>query len=125
MPCSWALVKDEEVAKKMTSFIELNTIGVSKDSQQRAAKILQVISDSYEPVGNPKQSGPFFHFSHSMMEERWKALRSAVKQSGLFSLPEFPSSFCNFLGQAFGSQPGNCTWFVETHESISYYGFVW
>ncbi|RVW52939.1 Tryptophan aminotransferase-related protein 2 [Vitis vinifera] len=105
MRLGWALVKDEEVAKKMTSFIELNTIGVSKDSQQRAAKILQVISDSYEPVGNPKQSGPFFHFSHSMMEERWKALRSAVKQSGLFSLPEFPSSFCNFLGQAFGSQP--------------------
>ena len=109
MDYSWALVKDKEVAEKMTKFIELNTIGVSKDSQQRAAKVLQVISDSYEHVGNPKKGSPFFHFSHSLMEERWNALRSAVKQSGLFSLPDFPSGFCNFLGQPFRSQPGKTT----------------
>ncbi|KAJ0890366.1 putative transaminase [Helianthus annuus] len=35
----WAVVKDREIAKKMTTFIEINTIGVSKESQIRAAKI--------------------------------------------------------------------------------------
>lgn len=108
---SWALVKDKEVAKTMTKFIELNTIGVSKDSQQRAAKILQVISDSYEHVGSPREGEPFFHFSHSVMEARWTALRTAVKQSRLFSLPEFPPGFCNFMDEAFGSRPGNSIWF--------------
>uniref|UniRef100_J3M4C3 Alliinase C-terminal domain-containing protein n=1 Tax=Oryza brachyantha TaxID=4533 RepID=J3M4C3_ORYBR len=40
----WALVKDRAVAQRMSKFIELNTIGVSKDSQLRAAKILKTIS---------------------------------------------------------------------------------
>ncbi|KAK4488817.1 hypothetical protein RD792_004607, partial [Penstemon davidsonii] len=33
----WALVKDINVAKKMVKFIEINTIGVSKEAQLRAA----------------------------------------------------------------------------------------
>ncbi|MQL96419.1 hypothetical protein Taro_029093 [Colocasia esculenta] len=37
--CRWALVKDRDVAARMTKYIELNTIGVSKDSQLRAAEI--------------------------------------------------------------------------------------
>ena len=41
-------MKDQEVAKKMTKFIEVNTIGVFKDSQLRAAKVLRVVSDSWE-----------------------------------------------------------------------------
>ena len=40
----WALVKDQEVAKKMAKFIELNTIGASKDSQRRATKVLRAVS---------------------------------------------------------------------------------
>ncbi|TXG56241.1 hypothetical protein EZV62_017554 [Acer yangbiense] len=42
----WALVKDTEVAKKMIKFIELNSIGVSKESQLRAAMILGTLSDN-------------------------------------------------------------------------------
>ncbi|KAF3322039.1 L-tryptophan--pyruvate aminotransferase 1-like isoform X1 [Carex littledalei] len=44
----WALVKDADVARKMVKFIEMNSIGVSKDSQIRAARILQVVSDGYD-----------------------------------------------------------------------------
>jgi hypothetical protein len=46
----WALVKDLEVAQKMTKFIELNTIGVSKDSQLCAAKMLSVMDTSYRQL---------------------------------------------------------------------------
>ncbi|KAG5568111.1 hypothetical protein H5410_064875 [Solanum commersonii] len=42
----WALVKDKEVAMKMTKFMEISTIGVSKEAQLRAAKILEVVSNS-------------------------------------------------------------------------------
>ncbi|KAK9278067.1 hypothetical protein L1049_027625 [Liquidambar formosana] len=100
----WALVKDQEVARKMVKFMELNTIGVSKESQLRAAKILEVVSDSREDVDYPGKS-VFFEFSHRMMAERWRKLRAAVKQSGIFSLPDFPPGLCSFLGRVFTNQP--------------------
>lgn len=103
--CSWALVKDTEVAKKMTKYIELNTIGVSKDSQLRAAKVLKVTSNSCEPTNMEDEC--FFNFSHREMENRWAQLRRAVQKSGAFSVPEFPSQFCTFLGLDFEPQPGN------------------
>ncbi|XP_044477038.1 tryptophan aminotransferase-related protein 2-like [Mangifera indica] len=103
MRIGWALVKDAEVAKKMTKFIELNTIGVSKDSQLRAAKVLNVVSDSCKPSSSEMEC--FFKLSHQQMAMRWKQLRVAVKKSGLFSVPDFPPEFCTFLGRAFEPQP--------------------
>lgn len=99
----WALVKDREIAKKMTEFIVLSTIGVSKDSQIRAAKILQVVSDSHQYKGNFKEGQAFFEHSYNNMARRWKQLRDAVNMSKLFSLPDFPSSLCTFSGRTFGS----------------------
>ncbi|KAL5747146.1 hypothetical protein ACOSP7_024143 [Xanthoceras sorbifolium] len=103
MRIGWALVKDTEVAKKMTKYIELNTIGVSKDSQLRAAKVLKVLSNSCEP--NSSEGECFFEFNHRQMATRWKQLRMAVQKSGLFSVPEFPPQFCTFLGRDFKPQP--------------------
>ncbi|CAN0901190.1 Tryptophan aminotransferase-related protein 2 [Linum grandiflorum] len=101
----WALVKDAEVARKMTKFIELNSIGVSKDSQLRAAKIMKVVSDG-ESVSERSHSHSLFKFGFVKMEERWRMLREAVKQSGgLISLPDYPSLYCNFNGRSFGNQP--------------------
>lgn len=102
----WALVKDKEVAKKMTKFIELNTIGVSKDSQLRAAKVLRAVSDSCEEE-NSQEGESFFKFSHNLMANRWKQLREVVDSSQLFSLPQFSPAFCNFFNQVVEPQPGN------------------
>lgn len=104
--CRWALVKDEEIAKKMTEYIVLSTIGVSKESQLRAAKILQVISDSHEQRVNFKEGEAFFEHSYHLMTKRWKQLREAVKKNKLFSLPEFQYGKCAFSGRTFASQPG-------------------
>lgn len=82
MRIGWALVKDEEIAKRMTKFIELNSIGVSKDSQLRAAKILQAVSDSCDHGGDLKESRDFFEINYHLIEERWNRLREAVKESG-------------------------------------------
>ncbi|XP_043724904.1 tryptophan aminotransferase-related protein 2-like [Telopea speciosissima] len=94
----WALVKDKEVARKMTEFIVLNTIGVSKDSQLRAAKILQVVSDSSEHMDYSEESESFFFYAYHQMTERWERLRDAIRCSGLFSVPEFLPQSCNFIG---------------------------
>lgn len=99
----WALVKDEDVARKMTKYIEINTIGVSKDSQVRAAKVLKLISDNSE---GPNEGDSFFEFSYRVMANRWKQLREAVQQSGLFSVSDFPPHLCMFLNRVFEPQPG-------------------
>ncbi|XP_076947580.1 tryptophan aminotransferase-related protein 2-like [Bidens hawaiensis] len=100
----WALVKDREIARKMTTFIEINTIGVSKDSQIRAAKILQTISDSCDHA-NQTHAETFFDYSYKLMAQRWKELREAVNKTELFSLPDFPSERCSFSGRTFGQLP--------------------
>lgn len=106
MSCSWALVKDEEIAKKMTKFIEIVSIGVSKESQLRAAKILNVISDGYEKEENLKENDPFFEFGYKEIGRRWRQLRATIKNGKLFSLPDFPTGKCNFSGHKFETQPG-------------------
>lgn len=99
-------MKDKEIAKKMTTFIEINTIGVSKDSQIRAAKILQSVSNSCEHT-NQKEHETFFDYSYKLMENRWNKIREAVNKTPLFSLPDFPLETCSFSGRTFGQLPGN------------------
>ncbi|KAF6136972.1 hypothetical protein GIB67_030736 [Kingdonia uniflora] len=116
----WALVKDKEVAKRMTKFIELNTIGVSKDSQLRAAKILKAVSDTCEIKVD--QADNFFEFGRREMSKRWELLREAVKQSGMFSLPEFTSDTCNHSGKITEPHPAfawlKCEGEIEDCESF-------
>ncbi|PHT28562.1 Tryptophan aminotransferase-related protein 2 [Capsicum baccatum] len=126
----WALVKDKEVAKKMTKFIEISSIGVSKDSQLRAAKILDVIADTYEHTEKFDKVKPFFHYGNNEMARRWRQLRSAVNKGQTFSLPDFPVEKCNFSGQRFGTQPAfawlkcekavnDCESFLRKHKILT------
>ncbi|KZV50098.1 tryptophan aminotransferase-related protein 2 [Dorcoceras hygrometricum] len=128
----WALVKDEEIAKKMTEFIMLSTIGVSKESQLRAAKILKVVSDTHEYHAKHdfKECDSFFEHSYDLMAKRWKQLRNAVNQNKMFSLPHFPSAKCKFSGNTFASQPAfawlkcegkidDCESFLREHKVLT------
>nr|KYP70242.1 Alliin lyase 1 [Cajanus cajan] len=121
MRIGWALVKDKEVAKKMTKFIELNTIGVSKDSQLRAAKVLKAVSDSCEQE-NSKNEESFFKYSYKLMAQRWKQLREVVEAGELFTLPQFSPAFCTFFGQEMDPQPAfmwlKCEGDIEDCESF-------
>ncbi|XP_076939496.1 tryptophan aminotransferase-related protein 2-like [Bidens hawaiensis] len=115
----WAIVKDREIAKKMTTFIEINTIGVSKDSQIRAAKVLQAVSETN-----------FFDYSHKLMADRWKRIREAVNKTAHFSLPSFPQQTCSFSGRTFGQLPAfawlkcegevdDCESFLRQHKILT------
>ncbi|KAH9624311.1 hypothetical protein KSS87_005226 [Heliosperma pusillum] len=122
MRIGWALVKDQQIAKRMTKFIELSSIGVSKDSQLRAAKLLQAVSDSSEHAYDFKESEDFFEISYHLIADRWKQLREAVNQSRMFSTPEFPLAFCNYSNRTFRTQPAfawlKCEGEVEDCESF-------
>ncbi|KAF3629036.1 putative short-chain dehydrogenase TIC 32, chloroplastic-like [Capsicum annuum] len=114
----------------MTKFIEISSIGVSKDSQLRAAKILDVIADTYEHTEKFDKVKPFFHYGNNEMARRWKQLRSAVNKGQTFSLPDFPVEKCNFSGQRFGTQPAfawlkcekavnDCESFLRKHKILT------
>lgn len=98
----WALVKDEQVARKMVKYIELSTIGVSKDSQLRSAQVLKVVSDSCE---SSDEGESFFKHSYHLLAKRWQQLTETVRHSELFSLPDLPSQFCSFHNRIFKPQP--------------------
>ncbi|WVZ96720.1 hypothetical protein U9M48_042321 [Paspalum notatum var. saurae] len=100
----WALVKDKEVAQKMIKFIELNTIGVSKDSQLRAAKIIKAVCDGYE-LSSYGDASRLFHFARHKMAARWNRLRLAVEASGIFTLPDELPGHCSFSNDTIISNP--------------------
>ncbi|TXG50222.1 hypothetical protein EZV62_022746 [Acer yangbiense] len=118
MRIGWAIVKDKEVAKKMTKYIELNTFGVSRDSQLRAAKVLKVVSKSCTEPSSSSEDESFFEFSHHQLATRWKLLRLAVQKSGQFSLPEFSPQNCTFLGREFKPQPA-FAWLKCEHQKVN------
>ncbi|XP_022846428.1 L-tryptophan--pyruvate aminotransferase 1-like [Olea europaea var. sylvestris] len=101
----WALVKDINVARKMVKFIEINTIGVSKEAQQRAAKILEVISDSCSQTVRLPELDNFFEYGQQLLTERWKKLREVVKRNKLLTLPTFQIQYYNFTGDFTEAHP--------------------
>ncbi|KAG5230197.1 tryptophan aminotransferase-related protein [Salix suchowensis] len=90
MRIGWALVKDEEVAKKMVKYVELNTIGVSKDSQLRAAKVLQVVTDGCKYPTS--EEGSLFDLLPT--QAKWSLHFARV----------FPG-LCRFLNSSFAPRP--------------------
>ncbi|KAK9934608.1 hypothetical protein M0R45_021745 [Rubus argutus] len=94
----WAIVKDKEIAIKMSKFVELSSLGVSKDSQQRAAKIMGVICDGYQNC-KAKNSELFFEHCQKLMAQRWERLREVVERNEFFSLPKYPKEYCLFSGE--------------------------
>nr|AIS86101.1 tryptophan aminotransferase 1 [Catharanthus roseus] len=100
----WAIVKDKEVAKRMIKFMEISTIGVAKESQLRAAKLLGVISDSCSNVWSPNLES-FFEYGHLVLKERWEKLREVVKKNPLLSLQKYPLQYCHFFGDFSESHP--------------------
>ncbi|KAL6983736.1 L-tryptophan--pyruvate aminotransferase [Sarracenia purpurea var. burkii] len=114
----WALVKDIDVARKMMKFIQISTIGVSKESQLRAAKILAAITDSCKY----SDSNNFFKYSHNLMEKKWKKLRQVVGRDGSFSVPEYPQGRCLFTGELTETYPAyawmKCNKNVEDFETF-------
>ncbi|KAH0470105.1 hypothetical protein IEQ34_001663 [Dendrobium chrysotoxum] len=96
MRLGWAIVKNRDVATRMMKFIEVSTIGVSKDSQLRAAKILKTVSDQYE-LGAAEDITKLFHFARKTMRDRWQTLRVVIAASDAFSLPVFQPQYCNFM----------------------------
>ena len=78
-------MKDTEVAKKMVYFVDRSTIGVSRDSQLRATKILSLVSDAYDDdKGNDTRRWrvDLFGFTQRRMAERCHGVHRHLQPTG-------------------------------------------
>lgn len=105
--CRWAILKDANVAMRMTKFMELNTIGVSHDSQVRATQLIKAVVQGYTASSEPSDNNKLFHFGSTVMQYRWKRLRAALNASSEFQIPEMETSNCSFFHKEIDSSPGN------------------
>ncbi|KAL0325168.1 UNVERIFIED_CONTAM: Tryptophan aminotransferase-related protein 1, partial [Sesamum radiatum] len=62
----WAFVKDEDVCQKMQNYIEEAELGISREAQLRALKLMKTIlhADGRE----------IFEYAHKKMSDRWRKL---------------------------------------------------
>ncbi|XP_057448521.1 tryptophan aminotransferase-related protein 1-like [Lotus japonicus] len=116
----WAIVKDIEIAKKMTRFVHLGSHGVAKESQARAAKIMGAICDDYQKFESI-ESELFFGYCKNILRERWEKLKGAIEKSKVFTLTKYPRAYCNFANESFETYPAfawlKCEEGIENGES--------
>ncbi|KAK6160800.1 hypothetical protein DH2020_004181 [Rehmannia glutinosa] len=93
----WAFVKDEDVYQNMQKYISVAEMGISREAQLRALKLMKAILQ-----GNGTD---IFDYAYKKMSDRWKKLSQIVSLSKRFTLQEIPPQFCNFFEKVRGPSP--------------------
>lgn len=84
------MIKDEALYQRMVTFVGLNTMGVSRDTQLRVLKILKVVLNE----GGGRE---IFQFGYSTMKDRWEKLSKTISKSKRFSVQEIEPQYCTFF----------------------------
>ncbi|KAH0669870.1 hypothetical protein KY285_024005 [Solanum tuberosum] len=82
--------------------MEISTIGVSKEAQLRAVKILEVVSNSCFDFTLKN----FFEYSQSLMTDIWQRLTQVVMDNDLLVLQNYSPQYCLFTKDLCESHPG-------------------
>ncbi|XP_002994169.2 tryptophan aminotransferase-related protein 3 [Selaginella moellendorffii] len=99
----WALVRDIEVYKKMFMYIAVSTIGVSRESQLRAHRLIKSLLDGYQNGGSHKAR--MFDFGYHTLQSRWQTLAEIFKASTRFSIQKTDSQHCSFFKKEVSPSP--------------------
>lgn len=83
------MVKDKAVYEKMSNYIRLTSMGVSRDTQLHVLKLLKVI------VGDGGDE--IFHFGYGTLKKRWETLNKILSMSTRFSLQTIKPEYCNYF----------------------------
>ncbi|XP_039055456.1 tryptophan aminotransferase-related protein 4-like [Hibiscus syriacus] len=86
----WAVIKDETVFNRMVAHMDLNSMGVSRDTQLRAFKLLKAVLE--EGTG-------IFDFAYRTMKTIWERLAATLALSNRFSLQKFNPQYCSFYSK--------------------------
>ncbi|KAL4303629.1 hypothetical protein GQ457_10G002650 [Hibiscus cannabinus] len=86
----WAVIKDEALFKRMMEHMRLNSMGVSKDAQLRAFRLLKTVLEEGTEI---------FDFAYRTMKSRWERLVRTISLSDRFSLQENNPQYCTFYSK--------------------------
>ncbi|KAK8996849.1 hypothetical protein V6N11_020345 [Hibiscus sabdariffa] len=86
----WAVIKDETVFNRMVTHMHMNSLGVSKDAQFRAFKLLKAVLE--EGTG-------IFDFAYRTMKTRWETLAATLSTSNRLSLQNINPQYCSFYNE--------------------------
>lgn len=97
----WVILKDERIYQRVSMYMSLNTIGVSRDAQLRMLKIIKAIIPE---IGGKED---VFGFGHETMSGRWEQLNKLISQSKRFSLQKLDPEYCTYFRRIRNPSPGN------------------
>lgn len=108
--CRWALIKDENLYNRMTMFISLNSMSISRDAQLRALKLVKVALQ--------ERGRNLFTYGYEKMKYRWDKISEVFSSSKRFSLQKLEPQYCTYFQNVTGPSPGNNLWpFEQFHYS--------
>ena len=103
----------------MTEYITISSIGVSKESQFRAAKIIEVVCNGSQNVVGSVKSESFFEYGRKILSKRWQKLRETIQNSEYLILPKYPQEHCLFSGKLAETLSGTYVMF-NFYENAAY-----
>ncbi|MQL75567.1 hypothetical protein Taro_007952 [Colocasia esculenta] len=87
----WALIKDETVYNRTQEYMDLNSLGISRETQLRALKLIKVM------ISKIKVRGDIFRSGYALTRDRWAKLSAVVSSSDRFSLQNLSPEYCNYF----------------------------
>lgn len=83
----------------MLTYLDVNTMGVSRAAQLRALKLFDVVLEGDD-------GKEIFKFAYSTIRHRWTKLKETISKSKRFSLQKLSSQYCTFFKRERELSPG-------------------
>ncbi|TKW16437.1 hypothetical protein SEVIR_5G299650v4 [Setaria viridis] len=87
----WALIRDQDVAKRANKYVQDSIMGASRDTQLRMLGIVKVM------LANLHGEEDIFAFGHGVMRTRWRRLNAVVSRSRRISLQKMAPAYCTYF----------------------------
>ncbi|KAF8696236.1 hypothetical protein HU200_037137 [Digitaria exilis] len=87
----WALIRDENVAKRAKDYVQNSIMGASRDTQLRMLGIMKAM------LANLHTEEDIFVFGHDAMRTRWLKLNAVVSRSRRISLQKIQPQYCTYF----------------------------
>lgn len=96
----WALIRDENVAKRANDYVQNSIMGASRDTQLRMLGIVKIM------LANLHGKEDIFAFGHDVMRTRWRRLNAVVSRSRRISLQRMAPEYCTYFKRIREPSPG-------------------
>ncbi|TQD75146.1 hypothetical protein C1H46_039330 [Malus baccata] len=93
----WAVIKNESVYQRMAEYMSTSSMGVSRDAQLRALKLIDVVLET--------GGREIFEFGSNTMKDRWEKLTNTLSVSNRFSLQKIAPQYCTYFQKIRGPSP--------------------